>query len=403
MKKLFTVRIILLISIPFLLTSCATIFSGFKQKITVISDPDSAEIYLNGQNTSLLTPSAVKVPRRLPPSLNNKKNEPYFLLKKEGYEDYEVRSSKMINPVVFANPLIGALSYPIVASMNLNSDSWYPIIGVGSMVTGFVVDLISGSTIRYDKRVFARMKQKPYYTRPVFTGKVDEVTSGGGLALCIGNGNYLHGGTLSNPENDATDMAEALKSLGYKVVLYTNIGQNEMKRAIDEFGNELKNFKVGLFFYAGHGIQAKGANYLIPVDASISSESDVEYNCVDAGRVLGRMEGAGCKTNIIILDACRNNPFERSWTRSANGKGLAVMDAPIGSLIGFATSPGSTASDGSGRNGLYTSAILKNISEPGITIIELFQRVRKMVREYSTNQQVPWESTSLEGNYYFKK
>jgi uncharacterized caspase-like protein len=160
---------------------------------------------------------------------------------------------------------------------------------------------------------------------------------------------------------------------------------------------------VALFFYAGHGVQAKGENYLIPIDANISSENDVEYNCVSANRVLAKMEDAGSTVNIVILDACRNNPFERSWTRSTKGRGLIAIDAPVGSLIAFATSPGNTASDGTDRNGLYTSALLQYIKEPGISILEMFQMVRKTVRENSNGAQVPWESTSLEGNFYFRK
>jgi hypothetical protein len=336
--------------------------------------------------------------------MNNKKNEPFFVLKKEGYEDFEVKSSKKFNPFIFGNVVFCVTPFVLPQPGASSDDLWYPLGTTAPVAAGAVIDLLTGSVIRYDKNIFARMTAKPVFNKTALANvKNAEATSGGGLALCIGNGNYVHGGILANPENDAGAIAEALTRLGYKVMLYRNIGQNEMKRAIDEFGSELKNYTVGLFFYAGHGIQSKGVNYLIPVDARITSESDVEYTCVDAGRVLGKMEGAGSKTNIIILDACRNNPFERSWTRSTEGKGLAVMDAPIGSLIGFATSPGSTASDGSGKNGLYTSAILSTISEPGITIIELFQRVRKIVRESSEGKQVPWESTSLEGNYYFKK
>ncbi len=223
------------------------------------------------------------------------------------------------------------------------------------------------------------------------------------LALVIGNGNYVRGGYLSNPENDARAMAESLEKLGFETLVYSNVDQVALKQAIDDFGNRLRNFDTGLFFYAGHGIQVKGFNYLIPVDASLESEIDVEYNCVEAGRVLGRMEESGSKTNIVVLDACRDNPFERSWTRKAQGQGLAFMNAPSGSLIAYATSPGSTASDGPGQNGLYTSSLLKYMGNPGMTILEVFQKVRSEVREKSNNRQTPWESTSLEGNFYFRE
>ena len=169
-----------------------------------------------------------------------------------------------------------------------------------------------------------------------------------------------------------------------------------MKKAIDDFGSNLSEYQVRLFFYAGHGFQVNGRNYLIPVDAELKSEKQVEYDCVDASRVLAQMDNTEKRTtNIIILDACRDNPFERSWFRSAKGKGLAFMDAPSGSIIAYATSPGNTASDGKGSNGLYTSAILEHIRTPNITIEQMFKRVRSTTIEHSNNTQVPWESTCL--------
>jgi hypothetical protein len=221
------------------------------------------------------------------------------------------------------------------------------------------------------------------------------------LALVIGNGNYKTS-TLANPENDARSMKEALQEVGFTVFSYENLDQAKMKKAIDEFGANLKNNEVGLFYYAGHGVQAKGYNYLIPTDAELKSEQQVEYDCVQADRVLALMEASGAKINILILDACRNNPFERSWTRSATGRGLAFMNSPSGTLVAYATSPGTTASDGSGNNGLYTAAILENIKIPDITILQMFQNVRAMVSEKSNKQQIPWESTSLTGDFYFK-
>ena len=220
------------------------------------------------------------------------------------------------------------------------------------------------------------------------------------IALVIGNGNYNFS-TLANPENDAKAMKVALQSVGFIVMEYENLSQVQMKKAIDAFGMKLKSNEVGLFFYAGHGIQSMGYNYLIPVDAQLQSEQQVEYDCVQADRILALMEASGTKVNIIILDACRNNPFERSWTRTATGRGLAFMNAPSGTLIAYATSPGSTASDGSGNNGLYTSAILESMKTPNITIIEMFQNVRSIVSQKSSKQQIPWESTSMTGNFYF--
>ena len=219
------------------------------------------------------------------------------------------------------------------------------------------------------------------------------------LALVIGNANYPKG-TLANPGNDAKSMEKALKAIGFEVKRYENLKQKEMARAIDDFGNKLKNYDVGLFLYAGHGVQSKGFNYLIPVDAVLKTESDVEYNCVRADRVLGKMDDAKNSINIIILDACRDNPFERSWTRAARGRGLATITAPVGTVIAFATSPGSTASDGSGKNSPYTSALIQYMNEPGITAIQMFQKVTAHVQKISNGQQLPWVSTSLTGDFY---
>lgn len=221
------------------------------------------------------------------------------------------------------------------------------------------------------------------------------------LAIVIGNGSYQHSPELSNPVNDARAMRDALQGVGFDVFEYENLTQSQMKMAIDNFGTRLKNYNIGLFFYAGHGIQSKGVNFLIPVDANIQSEQQVEYDCVQADRVLGFMEAAGSKVNIVILDACRNNPFERGWSRAMDGSGLAFMNAPTGSLIAYATSPGRTASDGAGGNGLYTAALLENLKTPNITILQMFQNVRRTVTDKSYKQQIPWESTSLTNDFYF--
>jgi hypothetical protein len=222
------------------------------------------------------------------------------------------------------------------------------------------------------------------------------------LALIIGNADYAFG-SLSNPVNDARAMDESLRKVGFEVMTYENLNQKDMKKAIDNFGIKLAGYDVGLFYYAGHGIQTNGFNYLIPVDALLTSYEDIDYDCVQADRILGKMEYAATKVNIIILDACRNNPFERQWSRTTSGKGLAFMDAPSGSLIAYATSPGRTAADGSGANGLYTSILLKYIQRRGLQIEEVFKNVRREVEAQSEGSQIPWESTSLKGQFFFRK
>ncbi len=218
------------------------------------------------------------------------------------------------------------------------------------------------------------------------------------IALVIGNGAYKSS-PLSNPVNDANDMAAVLERLGFSVRLKINANQKSMENAIRDFGKELRSGGVGLFYFAGHGFQVQGRNYLIPTDADIESEADVKYESVDAGRVLSQMNEAENGLNIIILDACRDNPFARSF-RSGE-KGLAKMDATTGSILAYATAPGSVAADGTGRNGLYTSKLLKHMMETNLPIERVFKRVRIDVVNTSGNRQIPWESSSLMGDFYF--
>ncbi len=224
-----------------------------------------------------------------------------------------------------------------------------------------------------------------------------QAETGGRYALVIGNSAY-GSKPLKNPANDARDVGKALQRLGFDVQLKTDVGLRAMEDAIRDFGVKLKRGGVGIFYYAGHGIQVQGANYLVPIGASLATESDARYECVDAGRVLGKMEDAGNELNIVILDACRNNPFARSF-RSAD-QGLARMDAPTGSLVAYATAPNSVASDGHGQNGLYTKHLLENINTPGVPIEEVFKRVRIGVMNETGKKQVPWESSSLAGYFY---
>ncbi|MGV8056519.1 MAG: caspase family protein [Smithellaceae bacterium] len=217
------------------------------------------------------------------------------------------------------------------------------------------------------------------------------------IALVIGNSTYSSG-PLRNPVNDATDMAAALQKLGFKVNLKKNASLETMEGAIEDFGNRLKRGGVGLFYYAGHGVQVNGVNYLIPVNAKINKESDVRYKAVDAGRILDEMANANNGLNIVILDACRDNPFGKSF-RSAS-RGLAIVsNSPSGTFISYSTSPGQVARDGEGRNSPYTKALLENITKPGQTINSVFMKVRNKVKKETG--QVPWELTSLEGDFFF--
>jgi hypothetical protein len=221
------------------------------------------------------------------------------------------------------------------------------------------------------------------------------------LALVVGCSNYIFAGNLANPTNDSNSMEVILQKLGFDVIKLINPTQKDLKISIDEFGEKLRGYKVGLFYFAGHGVQLKGLNYLIPIDANLKTEKMVEYDCVEANRVLRYMEESKADVSIMILDACRDNPFERSWSRGIGLRGLTTMNAPKGSLIAYSTSPGKTASDGNGSNGLYTDALLRHIDGKSITIITMFQNVRIDVIQKSNNEQIPWETTSLTADYYF--
>ena len=218
------------------------------------------------------------------------------------------------------------------------------------------------------------------------------------LALVIGNSDYQTA-PLDNPLNDAEDMAATLKNLGFRTILKKNADQRTMEDAIRFFGKELRRGGVGLFYFAGHGMQVEGRNYLIPIDARIESENDVKYEAVDAGRVLGQMEDAQNQINIVILDACRNNPFSRNFRTSE--RGLARMDAPKGSLIAYATAPGEVAADGLDRNGVFTKYLMKHMIEPNMPIELVLKQARIDVARETGGRQIPWESSSLMGNFYF--
>ena len=218
------------------------------------------------------------------------------------------------------------------------------------------------------------------------------------VALVIGNNSYADA-PLSNPLNDAKAVAKALETAGFQVILKLNANHKDMMGAVREFGSRLRQGGSGLFYFAGHGMQIKGRNYLIPVGADIQREDEVAYQAMDAQAVLDKMESAGNGTNLMILDACRNNPFARSF-RSAT-QGLAQMEAPVGTLVAFATAPGSVSSDGSGQHGLYTEHLLRLMRAPGMKVEDVFKQVRVAVRKESQGKQIPWESTSLEGDFYF--
>jgi uncharacterized caspase-like protein len=215
------------------------------------------------------------------------------------------------------------------------------------------------------------------------------------VALLIGNSAYATA-PLVNPANDAADLATALKARGFETTVALNTTKRELNARVRSFADQITPGTVALFYYAGHGMQVRGRNYILPVDARVQSEGDVVEQGVEIDSVLQRLEGKAAAINLVILDACRNNPFT-----SAKGSGLAAVDAPKGSLVAFATAPGKVALDGKGRNGVYTKHLLANLNAPGMRVEDVFKRVRIGVTEESQGQQVPWENTSLTSDFYF--
>jgi len=221
------------------------------------------------------------------------------------------------------------------------------------------------------------------------------------IALVVGNGDYEHA-PLKNPANDAALMTTTLKSAGFEVMSHMNLDRRELKRAFLRFGDRVKETgtdTVSLVYYAGHGAQVNGENYLIPIDSQIEDELDVDIEGIRASSLLNILEDANAALNIVILDACRNNPFKSS-SRSAH-RGLAKMDAPTGTLLAYSTAPGQVAEDGIGSNSTYTKALSLAMRRPGATVEQVFKRVRIEVMSRTSDEQVPWESSSLTGDFYF--
>ena len=221
------------------------------------------------------------------------------------------------------------------------------------------------------------------------------------IALVIGNSAYPTN-PLANPVNDAKLISAVLRAQGFEVIEKLDVGQTAMKLAVIEFGSKLEAARgeaVALFYYAGHGIQVSGRNYLIPIDARIENESHVGVFAVSADEVLDVMAFGRNRLNIVILDACRNNPYARSF-RAAN-RGLAMMRAPTGTLIAYSTAPGQVAIDGDGVNSPYTAALARFIREPGVAVEKMFKNVRDDVLAATQGRQTPWEASSLTGEDYY--
>ncbi|GAB2595371.1 hypothetical protein GCM10027034_30940 [Ramlibacter solisilvae] len=247
---------------------------------------------------------------------------------------------------------------------------------------------------------------------PAIGAPVKAEGTGSRIALVIGNGAY-RAAPLKNPTSDANAVATALRGLGYEVTLRQNTRLKELIESLREFSLRAPKASVRMLFYAGHGVQVKGRNYLVPVDADPKSEEDIQRQSADVGEFVDRLSAIRTGTNIVVLDACRVNPFaggvivgpdgRRLKFRGATPSGLATLDAPVGTLVAFSTAPNGVALDGSsGEHSVYTRHLLANMPTPGLQIEQLFKRVRIAVADDTGRVQVPWESSSLTANFCFK-
>jgi hypothetical protein len=221
------------------------------------------------------------------------------------------------------------------------------------------------------------------------------------VALVIGNSNYRNAPRLANPDNDAQSMAQFLNSAGFEVISATDLTQNDMIKVVQDFSFRVASRgpnTVAMVYYAGHGVQLAGENYLVPVDAKVSNPTDLVNNSVRLVDVMSTLETIPSRMRIVILDACRNNPFP-----SVNdaGRGLAIVDAPNGSIVGYSTAPGAEAQDGVGGHSPYTQAFLDIARQPNVPIEQLFKRVRLQVNQTTSGAQIPWESSSLTSDFTF--
>ena len=245
-------------------------------------------------------------------------------------------------------------------------------------------------------------KQQATQTTPTSpTPTPSAIPTGTRVALVVGNKNYKVR-PLANTLNDADDMSRSLRTSGFEVIDLRDATLQQMRSAVRQFGDKLLASDVGLVYYSGHGVEVKGRNYFIPVNADIQREDEIADQGLDVNLVLEKMSTAGKGVNILIVDACRDDPFGRSFRSTS--RGLAQMDAPRGTIIAYSTSPGKVASDGDPRerNSPYTKHLVKAMQSPNKPIEQVFKEVRRAVQEETKNQQTPWENTSLSGDFYFK-
>jgi len=252
-----------------------------------------------------------------------------------------------------------------------------------------------------EERMRVAQQQAPQTLQTSPVAIQSAIPTGKRVALVVGNKNYKVR-PLQNSLNDADDMSRSLRTSGFEVIDLRDATLPQMRTAVRQFGDKLLAYDVGLVYYSGHGVEVKGRNYFIPVNADIMREDEIADQGLDVSLILEKMSTAGKGVNILIVDACRDDPFGRSFRSTS--RGLAQMDAPRGTIIAYATSPGKVAADGDARerNSPYTKNLLKAMQSPNKPIEQVFKEVRRAVQDETKNQQTPWENTSLSGDFYFR-
>ncbi|WP_292288878.1 caspase family protein, partial [Marivita sp.] len=252
------------------------------------------------------------------------------------------------------------------------------------------------------RRLGTRIKATTIAAALMTTATAADVAAQERIALIVGNSSYTTVSALDNPTRDAQLIGSTLEQIGFDVTLLIDATQTEMKRALSDFGRKLRNGgadTTGLFYYAGHGVQSFGNNYLLPVDVELNDAADLDLEGVEAQSVLRQMASARNRTNFVILDACRDNPFIDM--AEFDSPGLAEMKAPTGTFLSYATSPGAVALDGTGQNSPFTLALSREISKPGVPVEQMFKQVRISVLDQTNGLQTPWDTSSLTNNFTF--
>ena len=402
-RSLFLVSIVIF---AIIFSSCATLISGTKQRVSVKTEPSGSKVFVDGKDQNVITPCEIKIKR---------KKQAYLTFQKDGFENGQKIIDGQFNPVVLGNILLGGV---IGAIVDYSSGAWFKYVNE----ILFTFPPSDPTNVNSEENKIAKRDNLGgNILEKTFTTKTTDTKNNTGtytfytnqqevvndypinekrIALVIGNSNYEGGHFLKNPANDANLISMTLQNLGFEVIKRIDANKQTMEQAIRDFSKKLPSYNVALFYYAGHGVQVDGLNYLIPTGAKLIDKSDCKFEAISVNYVVEEFEKYPDNVNIVILDACRNDPF-RSWARGGE-RGFKAIAPTSGTIISFATSEGATASDGKGDNGLFTEQLVKQMYVPQ-PIESVFKKTRVEVERISNGTQSPQEWSKLKGDFYFKR